>query len=213
MKFEELLAIVGDEPLFESSLLLAGAVDPADVRRQLARWVRSGRLYSLRRGLYALAPPFQKRRPHPFLIANQLAHGSYVSCQSALAYYELIPEHVPITVSVTGRRPRRWDTPLGSFEFRHLRRDLVCGFHLVDLGNGQKAFIAKPEKALLDLIYLHPGSDSIDYLGELRLQNLEQLDLEELQRWAQRFDRPKLRRAVAWVAQLARTAREEYQTL
>ena len=31
MKFEDLLEIVGREPVFETGLLLAGDVDPADV--------------------------------------------------------------------------------------------------------------------------------------------------------------------------------------
>jgi len=70
MNFERLLRIVGDEPVFETGLLLAGEVDPRHVRRQLSRWVRAGRLYQLRRGLYALAPPYRKVKPHPFLIAN-----------------------------------------------------------------------------------------------------------------------------------------------
>jgi len=65
MKFEELLEMVGDEPLFETGFLLAGPVDPANVHRQLSRWVKAGRLYQLRRGLYAVAPPFQRVRPHP----------------------------------------------------------------------------------------------------------------------------------------------------
>ena len=50
MDFLGLVKVVGDEPVFESGLLLAGAVDPPDVQRQLSRWVASGRLYQLRRG-------------------------------------------------------------------------------------------------------------------------------------------------------------------
>ena len=57
MKFGRLVEIVGDEPVFETGLLLAGSADPADVRRQLSRWTKAKRLYQLRRGLYALAPP------------------------------------------------------------------------------------------------------------------------------------------------------------
>ncbi len=59
MRFQELAEIVADEPLFETGLLLAGAVDPADLRRQLSRWTRSGRVRQLRRGLYTLAPPWE----------------------------------------------------------------------------------------------------------------------------------------------------------
>ena len=60
MEFGKLLALVGEEPVFETALLLAGEVSPEGVRLQLSCWTKSGRLYQLRRGLYALAPPFQK---------------------------------------------------------------------------------------------------------------------------------------------------------
>ncbi len=213
MNFAQLVEQVGEEPLFETALLLAGEVDPRDVRRQLSRWTRAGRLYQLRRGLYALAPPFQKVKPHPFVIANRMVRGSYVSCQSALAYYGLIPEYVPVVVSVATARPGRWETPLGVFEFRHLRANLFYGYRLLDLGGGQKAFVATPEKALLDWIYLHPGADSPEYLLELRLQNLDSLDLDELKRLAEKAGRPKLKRAVERVTELARAEREEYETL
>jgi predicted transcriptional regulator of viral defense system len=79
MRFEALLSLIGDQPILETGLLLTGNVDPADVRRQLSRWVRSGRVHQLRRGLYALAPPYQNMIPHPFLTANALMPGSYVS--------------------------------------------------------------------------------------------------------------------------------------
>ncbi len=44
MEFSHLLHIVGNEPVFETGLLLADQVDPRDVRRQLSRWVKAGRL-------------------------------------------------------------------------------------------------------------------------------------------------------------------------
>lgn len=213
MEFERLLEIVGDEPVFETSLLLAGDADPANARRQLSRWTKAGRLYQLRRGLYALAPPFQKAKPHPFLIANRMVRASYISLQAALAHYGLIPEYVPVVTSVTTARPGRWETPLGVYEFRHVKTDLLVGYRLTDLGGGQKAFVATPEKALLDLIYLQPGGDSPDYLRELRLQNLDRLDVEELRCQAERIGSPKLRRAVEFVVELSRTEAQEYETL
>jgi len=83
----------------------------------------------------------------------------------------------------------------------------------VDLGSGQRAFLATPEKALLDLIYLHPGTDSPGYLRELRLQNLEQLNLDELKRLADLTSSPKLKRAVEFVTALAQAEAMEYETL
>lgn len=52
-----MLRIVGEEPVFHTGLLLAGDVDHVHVRRQLGRWVKAGKIYQRRRGLYALAPP------------------------------------------------------------------------------------------------------------------------------------------------------------
>lgn len=211
MNFNELINIVADEPLFETGLLLAGEVDPNDVRRQLSRWTRAGKIYQLRRGLYALAPPHQKTHPHPFLIANRLVPGSYVSCQSALEYHHLIPEYVPAITSVSARRPGQWQTSLGRFSFRHIKLELVKGYKSEVLGSGQRAFVAEPEKALLDMVHLQTGGDGLPYLSELRLQNMEVLNLDRLEELAQ--ERPKLSRAVRHIAELAHIEAEEYETL
>ncbi len=176
MKFSRLMEIVGQEPVFHSSLLLAGEVDLVDLGRQLSRWVKSGKLIQLRRGLYALSQPHQKIAPHPFLVANRLKRASYVSLQSALEYHGLIPEHVPSITSITTGRPETFSNALGNFVFRHIKRELFFGYQQVELGSGQSAFVARPEKALLDLVYLTPGSDDIHYLRELRLQNAGNLD-------------------------------------
>lgn len=195
MIFAALLELVADEPVFETGFLLAGDVDPADVRRQLCRWVRSGRLHQLRRGLYALAPPYRKKEPHPFLVANRLVRGSYVSLQSALSFHGLIPEHVPVTTSVTIGRPQRRENPVGSFAYSHLQPERLTGFRLEDLGGGQEALVASPAKALADLVHLVPRADSGAYLAELRLQDLEKADAVELRRHFAAA-RPKMRRAL-----------------
>ena len=199
MKFEELLSIVEDEPVFETSLLLSGNVDPVDVRRQLSRWAGNGRLYRLRRGLYALAPPYRKVKAHPFVVANRMVRPSYVSLQSALAIHGLIPESVPVTTSITTGRPGEFSTPLGTFVFRHVRTPLFQGFREVEMDTLQSAFVATPEKALLDLLYLEKGSDSEAYLAELRLEIDDGFDLEELERFSRIFRSGKVRRAVAGV--------------
>lgn len=201
MKLANLLAMVGDEPVFETGFLLAGDLDPADLRRQLSRWVTSGHLVQLRRGLYALAPPYRKTEPHPFLVANRLVRGSYVSLQSALAHHGLIPEHVPVTTSMTTGRPQDRENPFGSFAYHHCPPARLTGYRTEDLGGGQKALVATPAKALADLIHLVPGADSRAYLEELRLTNLEKLDARELLAPTV-ADRPKVRRAFRRLAAL-----------
>lgn len=210
MKFTDLLEIVGDEPIFETGLILAGKHSSTSLRRQLSLWVKSGKLYQLRRGIYSLAPPYQKTVPHPFLVANRMVRGSYVSLQSALSYYGLIPEYVPVTTSVTTGRSNQWHTPLGAYAFRHLTRSLFSGYQRLEIVTNQHVFVALPEKAILDLVHLTSGGDDPDFLGELRLQNLEQLNLDTLNRLA---TRPKLHRAAAWITSSAHMERETYENL
>ncbi len=197
MKFNYLISQTVGQPIFETGLLLTGAVDPGDVRRQLSRWTEAGKLIQLRRSVYALAAPYQQVSPHPFLIANTLMPGSYVSLQSALAHYGLIPEYVPQTLSVTTLRPSKWHNPLGDFRFQHITSDLFFGYQKVSLTAGQEAFVALPEKALLDLIHLTPNGDNPLFLAGLRLQNLETLDRERLKSLAERAGKPKWLRAVS----------------
>jgi predicted transcriptional regulator of viral defense system len=123
--------------------------------------------------------------------------GSYVSLQSALAHYGLIPEYVPQTLSVTTLRPSKWHNPLGDFRFQHITSDLFFGYQKVSLMAGQEAFVALPEKALLDLVHLTPNGDNPLFLAGLRLQNLETLDRERLKSLAERAGKPKWLRAVS----------------
>jgi hypothetical protein len=205
MKLAALLAIVGDQPVFETGFLLAGDVDPKDLRRQLSRWVASGHIVQLRRGLYALAPPYRRTEPHPFVVANRLVRGSYVSLQSALAHHGLIPEHVPVITSVTTGRPQQRENAFGSFQYHHCPPERLTGYRTESLGGGQEALVATPAKALADLVHLVPGADSRAYLSQLRLTGLETLGPELLEPTVD--DRPKVRRAFRRLAALAEEGR------
>lgn len=211
MKYAEVLDIVEEEPVFDTGLLLAGNIQASDLYQQLTYWKNSGRVIQLRRGLYALAPPYQKVRPHPFLIANRMVSGSYVSCQSALAYAGLIPEWVPMVTSVSTGRPGIWKTPLGEYWCRHIRKGLFFGYHHVEVMPGQRAFVAEPEKALLDLIHLQPDGDSEEYLNSLRLQNLEAFNFDTFADLAERGGRPKLTRAISVVEKIVAVLGQEYR--
>ena len=213
MEFNDLLRIVGHLPLFETGLLLSGDVSPLGIRKQLSRWTASGKIYQLRRGLYCLAPPYQKVRPHPFFIANRLQTGSYVSLQSALSYYGMIPEHTPLTTSVAAARPAAYQTPLGQFDYRHVQVGWFQGYRSLDLGNEQAAFIASPEKALLDFVYLQPGGDSAEFLHSLRLQALDQVDRARLRQLAAAAGRPKLLRALRVIEQIIEEDVSGYEPL
>lgn len=209
MKWQSLLELVVNEPVFSSAFLLSGNVSAQQVRLQLSRWVKYGRLIQLRRGLYALAPVWRKAEPHPFLVANRLQRGSYVSAQSALAFHGMIPEYVPVVTSVGPGRPETVQNPLGAFQFNHLARQLLFGYSQIEVAPRQLAFVASPEKALLDLIHLTAGADSLEYLRQLRLQNPEAINVSSMIELAQRSGKPKLKRATRLVYPLLEEERGE----
>jgi len=69
----------------------------------------------------------------------------------------------------------------------------------------QHAFVACPEKAILDLVHLTPGGDHPAFLAELRLQNLHHIDPDTLLRLAAQSRKPKWQRAADGILDL-RTA-------
>jgi len=96
----------------------------ANPKAAIARLVRNGVLYRLKRGLYFKA----EKTSEPYLkgkAANRLYGPSYVSFVYALRWYGLIPEYVAhITSATMGKgRKKRYDTPLGSFFYQDIPAD------------------------------------------------------------------------------------------
>ena len=208
MIFEKLVEMQVPGGLFRSGQLMAGSRSPAGLRRQLDRWVKSGRITPLRRGGYFLKRPYRQEKPHPFFAANLLQPHSYISLHSALAYYDMIPEYVPVTTSVGTGRPETIETPLGSFKFHHLAERLFFGFEEREVSRNQQVLIASPEKALVDLLYLTPKSDNRDYLGELRLNLSGTVSWDKLETTAAESGSKKTARAVKLIVEMFREEEE-----
>jgi predicted transcriptional regulator of viral defense system len=194
MVFEQLVDLAANLHCFSAGMVTAGE-DIDGVRVQLSRWVSRGRIIRIHKGWYTLRDPFRRVRLDLNVVACTIKRGSYVSLQSALAYHGMIPEYVAETTCVTTGRPFSIDSPVGRIGYRHVKRDLFFGYEQ-EISGVQEAYIASPEKALLDLFYLTPGSDNAAYISELRLQAAEKLDAGKMMRMAERFGAPRLIRAV-----------------
>jgi predicted transcriptional regulator of viral defense system len=213
MKYEQALEIIGDDALFETELLFAGVRDHQAIQRQLSRWVRSGRLAKVRRGLYAVPAPHRTRPPDPFVVSNRLVRPSFVSMESALHFRELIPD-VPFAVTaVTTGRTGTHDTPFGTYVYHHVGPSRFWGFEEAEIAPGRRAYVATPERALIDLLYARRGSDRPAYLRQLRLQNLDRLDPALLQDMARRFGVEKVARAATGILDVARDDAQGWVTL
>jgi predicted transcriptional regulator of viral defense system len=113
----------------------------------LARLERLGAIVRLKRGLYAFAEGFD-----PLAAAAALHGPSYVSFETALAFYGMIPERVSTILSVVDGRPATFVTPGGVFEYRAQRRDLYAMGMTLAFVKDRSVPIANREKALLDAI-------------------------------------------------------------
>lgn len=213
MNYDKLLYILGDEAVFESNLLHSGDINPKDISRQLSRWTKTGKIHQLRRGLYLLASPYRKKNPHPFYVANRIVRGSYVSFQSALSHYSMIPEFFSVVTSVTTGRPYSRETVLGRYEYRHIKMAFFKSYKMMNIGPDQEVFIASPEKSLFDLLYLVSGSQTMAYLRGLRLHFPESFDMTEFLALVDGSKSNKMIRIGKMIQQLYKQEQTEFKTL
>jgi len=212
MEFKNFLLRVQNFPVVDTKILSTDLAESLSIKVQISRWVRSGKLIQLKRGIYLLAEPYRKLSASEFYIASVLKSPSYVSLEKALEYHGLIPEAVPVFTSVTTKRPTVFETTFGRYDYRHIQPSLFWGYGSLNF-NGQTVFMATPEKALLDFFYLKHVKVSLDYLREMRLQNMDGFSQERLEEVAQRFNKPGLTRAVKWVGQYMRDEFKEVKYL
>lgn len=152
------------------------------IQIRLAQWVREGKLQQLRRGKYLLPEAYRRHQPSNYALSNMLYRPSYVSMESALSFYGLIPESVPAMQNITTQLTKKWDTPVGSFTYHHMKQERFFGYELVPFSTAESFYCATPEKALADLFYMKKGNWSEARIAELRLQNVDRVNKRKLRR-------------------------------
>lgn len=138
----------------------------------LTRWQKKGYIEKIRNGYYRLTSRPVLGDADLFFIANRIYQPSYVSLESALRWYDFIPEGVFTVTSISTRKTQTFKTPEGVFSYKSIRSDLFFGYRLEEL-NDFRFKMADPAKALLDFLYLHPHLETEDDFYELRLNTLE----------------------------------------
>ncbi|OHB76675.1 MAG: hypothetical protein A2Z34_12070 [Planctomycetes bacterium RBG_16_59_8] len=107
----------------------------------------------MRKGISEVTFPVDLHIPDLY-VANKLYAPSYISLETALSHYALIPEVAMAAVSVTCRTTRRFQNRHGLFLYRTMKPEAFCGYH-IENHNGYDIFMADPEKALTDYLYFH----------------------------------------------------------
>ncbi len=110
-----------------------------------------GKLIRLKKGLYVRASKDALLSLE--LIANHLYGPSYVSMESALRYYGLIPEQVQVVRSIAAGRSKTFENSLGTFQYIHADSDYYSiGIDQRKVDEKYTFLIASPEKALCDMV-------------------------------------------------------------
>lgn len=133
----------------------------------LSRWVKEGKIISLRRGLYTLSNHLRQKPLSSARIANVLREPSYLSSVWALAHHKAIMESVFVFTSVTTWPKRNYENSFGRYGYQQIKEELFFGYAREHDG----ALVASPEKALLDYLYLNRRTCSWEEIqAELRLK-------------------------------------------
>lgn len=138
---------------------------------------RSDEIIRLKGGLYVVNPETSGSILSIVLIANHLCSPSYVSKQTALRHFGLIPEAVYSVQSMTIKSSVTYENRLGRFDYTHISREAFSVGLKQYTDNGVVSVVASPEKALCDLIAGTPDL-KLRYLKETQQYLEEDLRLD-----------------------------------
>jgi predicted transcriptional regulator of viral defense system len=165
-----------------------------DFRREtLYDWESQGYMKKIRNKYYTFSDQ-EFRDSDLYIISNKIYDPSYISLESALNHYGVIPEAVLKVIAVTTRKTNSFETDFGTFTYKSIKKSLFWGYKIIQSENiGIK--IAEPEKAILDYLYLNPSTTSDGDFESLRLNTdiLEDiLDHDKFEKYLKIFSNDKL---------------------
>jgi len=206
MRYSDFKNKIQGFPIFSSSL--SGCLDSNEqlLRNQLSSWKKRGLILELKRGLYVLNENDRKINPSRVFLANQLYSPSYISTEYALMLYNLIPERVVDVTSVTTRKTKSFKNACGLFVYQHIASGCFRDFIDQKDENNYSFFIATPEKAMVDFIYLNLArfkENQLDIFEQsFRFQNYAGLDVSKMLGAARLFKSKKLLNVIEMFCQL-----------
>jgi len=122
------------------------------IKNNLSNWRKKGYIERLKRDLYACVEPVLESEIPDFYVANKLYPPSYISLETALSLYNIIPEIAAQVTSVTTRSSREFKNRYGIFIYRSCKKMAFTGYRIISY-EGYKVLIADEEKALVDFLY------------------------------------------------------------
>ncbi|MCK4473963.1 hypothetical protein KAU40_01730 [Candidatus Parcubacteria bacterium] len=150
----------------------------------LKNQTKKGFFLKLKNGLYTLSDNL----PPQYLIANRLYEPSYISFDTALAFYNIIPETIYTIISATPKITRAFEINKVKYEYWKIKQEAYTGYRLINYLD-DLVLMAEPEKALADFLYF--------VVLRQREFHYERLDLEKVKKnkvlfYAKLFKKPEI---------------------
>lgn len=186
-------ALIAQKTLKKAGLALFSVLDYQRIlgvknynsaRSNISRYLKLGIIQKARKGLYFLTD----NPPSNFEIANKIYQPSYISFETALSFYNIIPETIYEIISATWRFPREFIVNGIKFSYKKIKKECFKGYTSLKYKNSY-ILIAEPEKALADYLYLVA-------LGKKQMMyeriNLDKIQKNKLIAYAQLFNKRKI---------------------
>jgi hypothetical protein len=158
--------------------------DYNDINGKIKRDIDKGILFPLVRGIYETNSSIDG-----FLLASYIYGPSYLSFEYALSFHGIIPERVVVYTNATfnKRKSKSYQNHFGLFTYRDVPNAAFPFFVKAYEEDGYAYFIASPEKALCDLLYIKKPVISIKELkmvifDDLRISKdvFDQLNFDDI---------------------------------
>ena len=159
---------------FDYNLLTGALKDYKKPRDKIRSLVQNKDIIRVKKGLYVLGREYGKPY-NKYVLANLIYGPSYVTGQTALAFWNMIPERVELFISMTTKKKKQFETPVGRFSYLCCpKRVFSIGVQLEETSDRKKFFIASPEKALCDIAATRTHAETKEEIKEfLELMRLD----------------------------------------
>ena len=159
-------------------------------RRRLSEWQKKKYIKKIVKGYY-LFSDIDMNEGMLLAIANKIYKPSYISFETAMSHYRLIPESIYMITSASTKRTSLFETPMARFSYRTIKPALFFGYSLLP----GRIKMALMEKAILDYFYINPAVETDADFASLRINRKELLarvSEERLADYLQRFNQKRL---------------------
>lgn len=166
---------------FDYNLLLHALRDYKKPRDKIRGLIKDKDILRVKKGFYVLGKEYNKPY-NKYVLANQIYGPSYITAQTALAFWNMIPERVELIISMTTKRKKLFETPVGRFSYLYCNKKVFnLGINLEHAGDQKNFLIASPEKALCDIVATQPPVSSEKDMKEfLELMRLDFNPIKEI---------------------------------